>query len=184
MIGARATTRGGDKMAQVLAEIGSRAAGRVKVGYLEGATYPDGTSVAQVAAWQEFGTPGALFPIPPRPTFRIMIGKHKGEWGRELARVLRACGYDGRVALARMGERMKDELVESLLSANVAELSEVTKMLRKMRSDNPGIKMGLTAVFEAIRRVQAGESGATGTAAKRLIDHGVLLRAPAYEVET
>ena len=180
----RTTSRGGEKMGRVLASIGRNATSRVKVRYLEDATYPDGTSVAQVAFWQEFGTPGAMFPIPPRPTFRIMIRKHSKEWGPELAKNLKASKYDGRTALGRMGESIKDELVDSILHADVAELSEVTKMLRKMRSEDPGMHMGLTAVFEAMRRVRAGDQGATGTAAKRLIDTAVMLRAPAYEVET
>ena len=40
---------GGEKLQRVLAEIGSNMEGSVSVGFLGGATYPDGTSVAQVA---------------------------------------------------------------------------------------------------------------------------------------
>lgn len=38
----------------------------VRVGYQEGATYPDGTPVVQVALWNELGTVN----IPPRPFVR------------------------------------------------------------------------------------------------------------------
>lgn len=51
---------GGDKLMEVLNGINSRltsagADASVRVGFLEKATYPDGTSVATVAATQEFG---------------------------------------------------------------------------------------------------------------------------------
>jgi hypothetical protein len=177
---------GGQKLSKVLAQISERAGGRsgahVKVGYLAGATYPDGTPVAQNAFWQEFGTPGAQFPIPARPTFRTMIKQHMAEWGGQLARVLKGANYDRHTALGRMGELIKGELVDSLLHADVAPLSAVTLMLRKMRDENPGLRVSRATVFEAIRRVRAGEQGATGTRAKRLVNTGVLERAPDYEV--
>lgn len=48
---------GGDKLEQRLSEIAARIGrtGTVRVGFLEGATYPDGTSVAMVAALLNFG---------------------------------------------------------------------------------------------------------------------------------
>ena len=48
---------GGDRLTARLAAIGERLGGgpQVRVGFLEGATYPDGTSVAYVASIQEFG---------------------------------------------------------------------------------------------------------------------------------
>jgi hypothetical protein len=178
-----ASVKGGDKLAKVLESIGRNARAKVKVGFLAGgATYADGTPIAQVAFWQEFGTPGARFPIPPRPTFRMMIAKHKGEWGGQLGRLLKVDGYDAHHALASMGEVMRDELIDSILHADVAALSAVTLMLRKMRAEDSSLRVTLTTVFEAIRRVQEGESGASGTAARRLIDTGQLSRTPDYEV--
>lgn len=48
---------GGEAVKQKLLEIAKRLgkADLLKVGFLEGATYPDGTNVAMVAATQEFG---------------------------------------------------------------------------------------------------------------------------------
>lgn len=175
---------GGNQVQKVLAEIGKNVGKRahVNVGYLAEATYPDGTPVAQVAFWQEFGTPAARFPIPPRPTFRTMIAKHQKEWGPELAKFLPAHNYDAHAALTAVGQHMKEELQDSVLHADVAALSPVTLMLRKMRSDDPSLKVGLGTVFEAIRRVQAGDSGASGTQARRLIDSGLMARASDFEV--
>ena len=44
-------------------------AGLLRVGFLEGATYPDGTTVAEVAAKNEYGAVG----VPMRPFFRTMV---------------------------------------------------------------------------------------------------------------
>lgn len=51
------TIKGGDKLASVLAEIATNAskASSVNIGFLEGSTYPDGTSLPMVAAIQEYG---------------------------------------------------------------------------------------------------------------------------------
>ena len=46
-------------------------AAKVRIGFLENATYPDGKPVAMIAAIQEFGAPARN--IPPRPFFRQMI---------------------------------------------------------------------------------------------------------------
>lgn len=50
----------------------------VKVGFLEGATYPTGEPVAMIAAIHNFGAPRAG--IPPRPFFTLAISKHHTEW--------------------------------------------------------------------------------------------------------
>lgn len=58
----------------------------LEVGFFEGSTYPDGTSVAEVAYWNEFGVPSNK--QPPRPFFRQAIEVNKGNWVskiRELA---------------------------------------------------------------------------------------------------
>lgn len=174
--------RGGDGILKELERIAVNArSARVKMGYLATERYPDGTPVAQVAFWQEFGTPGARFPIPPRPTFRTMITKHKGEWGAQLADQLEH-GKNSHEALAIMGEVMADELKESVQTADVKELSPVTLMLRKMANRMSGAAVTLRTVYEAIRRVKAGEQGATGTRAKRLVDTGQMQSAPTYTV--
>lgn len=58
---------GGDKLAKVFANAGKGGIRAVDVGVFASAKYPDGTPVAAVAAWNEFGT--AL--IPERPAIRI-----------------------------------------------------------------------------------------------------------------
>jgi len=174
--------RGGGAIERELERIGrDMRSARVKVGYLESERYPDGTPVAQVAFWQEFGTPGAKFPIPPRPTFRAMLAKHRGEWGSQLAEQLSE-GKTSHDALAVMGEVMSGELMHSVQTADVKALSPVTLMLRKMVTRMSGGRVTLRKVYEAIRRVKAGEQGVTGARAKRLVDTGQMQSAPTYEV--
>ncbi len=173
---------GGAKMQRVLAQIQQRARNGsfVKVGYLEGSHYPTGVSVAQVAFWDEFGTKIS----PPRPTFRPMIQNGSPRWGKELGAVLKAQGYDANRALSTMGQRMAEELTESVVNTAVAPLSEVTLMLRKMKDEGAQLPLTYADVIEARRRVAAGEKGASGTRAKPLIDSGTMQRAPSFEVES
>jgi hypothetical protein len=102
---------GGDKMARVLAEYGAKfAAGKVKVGFLAGATYPDGESVAQVAFWNEFGTSR----IPARPFFRSMIAAESPGWAMKMAK-LGGNGADGNAILGLMGEDITGALQQSII---------------------------------------------------------------------
>lgn len=83
---------------------------KVRVGFLEGATYPDGTNVAQVAFWNEYGTDTA----PPRPFFRDMIKAKSGTWSAGVAVQLKANNMDVGKALDSAGEHIQDQLVESI----------------------------------------------------------------------
>lgn len=64
--------RGGRKLHEFIQR--ARQAGgvkRIEVGFFESARYPDGTPVAAVAAWNEFGAAN----IPERPFFRIALAQ-------------------------------------------------------------------------------------------------------------
>lgn len=113
-----AGVRGGDRLAQVLERIGvaTRRARRVKVGFLERATYPDGKQVAMIAAINEFGAPGAS--IPPRPFFRNMIAAKSGEWPRAISGLLVANEYDAERTLGQVGEAVAGQLRQSIIDTN------------------------------------------------------------------
>lgn len=61
------TFSGGEKLAKVLKNAGNGGIRSVDIGIFASAKYPDGTPVAAVAAWNEFGT--AI--IRERPAIRI-----------------------------------------------------------------------------------------------------------------
>lgn len=174
---------GGDKLLKALAEIRARVnkSATLKVGFLEGATYPDGTSVAMVAAIQNFGAPAVG--IPPRPFFSNMVAEKQDEWGPALAKLLEANDYDLEKSLDQLGLGIEGQLRESIVNTNEPALSDVTLMLRKMKSQDQSLVVTGATVGEAARRVAAGESVA-GVPSKPLVDTGHLLNSVGHEVVT
>ncbi|MBB3743907.1 hypothetical protein FHX10_003406 [Rhizobium sp. BK591] len=177
------TLKGGDKLAAALAEISQKVskASSVDVGFLEGATYPDGKSVAEIAAIQEFGAPRAG--IPPRPFFRTMISEKSPQWPEAVGDLLVSNGYDAAKTLGQTGEAIKGQLQQSIIETFNPPLSPITLMLRKMRSENPDLVVTGKTVGEAARRIKAGES-TSGVSTKPLVDSGVLLGSVDYEVKS
>lgn len=84
--------------------------GEVSVGFLEGATYPDGTPVAAVAYWNEFGNSEQ----PARPFFRQMIAKESQSWPKKMAKLAKATDYDGDKVLGLMGEDIQGAIKQSI----------------------------------------------------------------------
>lgn len=121
-----ATIKGGDKLDKALADIARRIGrgGAVKVGFLEDAKYPNGTSVALVAAVQNFGAPARG--IPARPFFSNMVEEKAPGWGPALGACLRQTGNDVPAALALMGEGIKGQLQQSIRDTNAPPLAEAT----------------------------------------------------------
>lgn len=105
------TLSGGDKLMQKLAEIAeSMGGGSVSIGFYENATYPDGTPVAAVAFWNEYGG----MDRPARPFFRGMIAREAKTWPQKMARLAKSTDYDGPRVLGLMGEDIKGALVQSI----------------------------------------------------------------------
>lgn len=121
-----AEVRGGDKLEKALAQMAGKLkrASMLKVGFLAGATYPDGTSVALVAAVQDAGS--ASRGIPPRPFFRNMVREKSGEWPKVLGDLLKASDMDGRAALAKLGSGIEGQLKQSIVDTNEPPLKAET----------------------------------------------------------
>jgi hypothetical protein len=175
--------RGGDKLEAYLQNASSQLekARQVAVGFLEGATEADGTSIPMIAAIQNFGAPSVG--IPPRPFFTNMINQHKGEWGEQVSTLMALNDYNAVKVLNLMGEVIGGELRQSIKDTNEPALSPVTLMLRQMRADNPNLVVTQSTVREAAARVASGKPyEATGTAAKPLIYTGTMWQSVDYEV--
>jgi hypothetical protein len=175
---------GGEKLKARLDEIAKsvKRGAKLRVGFLEGATYPvdqGGQSVAMVAAIQNFGAPSRG--IPPRPFFTNMIKTHGDEWPDELAAILVATNYSATRALKMLGAHIEAELRQAIIDTNSPPLSAITLMLRKMRSEDQSLVVTGATVGEAARRVKAGES-TSGVSDKALVDTGHLLGSVASEV--
>jgi hypothetical protein len=121
-----ATIKGGAKLEAYLRDLASRVGkpGTLRVGFLEGATYPDGTSVPLVAAIQNFGA--ASRGIPPRPYFSNMVADKADGWGPALARILQGNDYDGPAALELMGAGIAGQLRQSIVDTNAPPLAPAT----------------------------------------------------------
>ena len=105
---------GGEALEKKLAELAESLgeSKTLRVGFLEGATYPDGESVPMVAAANEFGDPAMN--RPPRPFFRNMIADKSPQWGDDIGKIAVATNYDTSTLLPLMGERIKDQLQGSI----------------------------------------------------------------------
>lgn len=113
-----------DKVMDELNKIASGLSGlQLKAGFLEGATYPDGTPVPMVAATNEFGNPANN--QPPRPFFRNAIAEHEGEWQEAMATLIEN-GGDTRDSLSLLGEIIVDDIKESIRQLESPPLSPVT----------------------------------------------------------
>jgi hypothetical protein len=128
-----ATLKGGDKLEAALREIAKKVSkpGTLRVGFLENATYPDGRSVALVAAANEFGTKR----IPARPFFRNVIAAKSDEWAPAIGHLLPQNGYDAPKVLAIAGDAIKGQLQQSIKDTNSPPLSPVT--IAKKGFDKP-----------------------------------------------
>lgn len=107
--------RSGDKLEAALSDISRnlKKAAVVRIGFLEGATYPDGTPVAMIAAIHEFGAPAAG--IPPRPFFRGMIAAKSSEWPEGIEQQLVATDYDTELTLERTGAAIAGQLRQAIV---------------------------------------------------------------------
>jgi hypothetical protein len=123
---------GGKKLGLALASLEKKITGGgvLRMGFLEGAKYPERTNarflkavgskatpkvvpsipIAQAAFWNEYGTVTA----PARPAFRTTIARKSKEWGDKLAKAVVATDYDGRKALALLGQDMRDDLENAI----------------------------------------------------------------------
>lgn len=172
--------QGGDKLYTRMQELEKRIGKgepEVRVGFLQTATYPNGQSVAEVAAWQEFGTKS----IPARPFFREMIRTKSASWGDTAAGLLKGHNYDVVKVLGLMGMGIRSQLQASIVAVLAPPLSAVTLMLRKMRAEDPHLNVTGATVAEAAGRVAAGES-TSGVSTKPLVYSGHLLNSVDYEV--
>lgn len=169
---------GGEALTRKLEEIARRVArpATLRVGFLEGATYPDGTSVAMVAAINNFGAPAKG--IPARPFFTNMIKECSPKWGEQLANLLELNDWDVNKSLSMMGEGIAGQLRESITNLQEPPNSPVTNLL-KQRFPQGG--QSFDDVLQAWADVADGQTDAP--AGKPLVWSGQMLNSIDYEIE-
>lgn len=154
--------------------------GTLRVGFLEGATYPNGTPVAMVAAIQNFGAPKVG--IPPRPFFSNMIQDKSAAWPEQLGNLLKRNDYEVAQSLNQFGAGVEGQLKEEIIDTVSPPLSPVTVMLRGMRANNPSLIVTGKTVAEARSRVKAGLTN-YGASTKPLIDTSHMINSTGHEVK-
>lgn len=106
---------------------------QVKVGFIDGATYPDGTPVAMVASANEYGRPDNN--QPPRPFFRNAISEHSEEWGDTVARGISA-GLPVDQILEVVGAQIQGDVQASIASLMDPPLAPSTIAARKSKGNS------------------------------------------------
>jgi hypothetical protein len=130
---------GGKKLDLALKSLEQKIVNRgvLRVGFLEKSKYPDGTPIAQVAFWNEFGT----IRSPSRPFFRTTVKQKSPEWGDRLAKVLPAVGFDGQKALAILGQSARDDIESAI--AQWASPPNAPSTIKRKGFDKPLVDKGL-----------------------------------------
>ena len=103
---------------------------KLEIGFFETARYPNGTFVAQVAYFNEFGT----LNIPMRPFFRNAINKNIKKWYATLQSGINQNATPSK-ALAIVGEVARADIVKSPPNAQ--------STIKQKKSTNPLIDTGL-----------------------------------------
>lgn len=132
-------------LAKIAAELGDPAT--LRVGFLEGATAPNGDSIPLRAAMNDFGHGN----VPPRPFFRNMVAAKHEEWPNAIALNLKRTNYNTRRTLDLVGEGIKGQLQESILDLWSPALSP--KTIKKKGFEKPLVEFGdmLNAVSYEIK---------------------------------
>ena len=106
----------------------------VRVGFINGETYPDGTSVAEVAYKNEYGVPENN--QPPRQFFRNAINEHSEEWVDAISRGI-GNGLDAITVLEAVGAVVQGDVQESIATLMDPPLSQETIRRRRERKVMP-----------------------------------------------
>ena len=129
--------RGGKKLQRLLREAGKGGVSGVKVGFFSTAKYEDGTPVAAVAAWNEFGTET----IPERPFFRRALAEAEDGIVKVLKQGIdpEKMVVDDRLA-GRVGAYVQGEVQESITA--LKEPPNAPETVRRKGSSDPLLDTG------------------------------------------
>src|SRR5580692_5696833 len=121
MAGVTVEVKGGEGLLRALSEMASKldTAQEVRVGFLEGATYPNGTPVALVAASHNWGTSK----LPARPFFSRMVEQEQAGWPALLEQGLVRSKMNAKVALEFVGRIMVEQLQGSIVAGGFTPLT-------------------------------------------------------------
>ena len=108
----------------------------VRVGVLENATYPDGTPVAMVAFWNEYGTRTS----PVRAFFRTTVSENKKNWVLSVQNLMKQHDNPQQV-MGLIGVHMQEQIVQSINTWSDPPNSAYT--IAKKGFDKPLVERGI-----------------------------------------
>ena len=108
----------------------------VRVGVLENATYPDGTPVAMVAFWNEYGTKTS----PVRAFFRTTVSEQKKNWVLSVQNLMKIHN-DPKQVMGLIGVHMQEQIVQSINTWSDPPNSAYT--IAKKGFDKPLVERGI-----------------------------------------
>lgn len=173
---------GGKNLQNAMSQIAKslKSGGKVRIGFMEDAKYPDGTSVAMAAAINNYGAPRAG--IPPRPFFSNMVKDKASGWPEAIRENLKQTNYNTHLTLDRVGAGIASQLRDAIIDTNDPPLSPVTIMLRGMKGNDTSLKVTGKTVGEAAERVREGKTN-YGASTKVLDDTGHMLASVNHVVD-
>ncbi len=167
---ANISIKGGDKWRKVLGKLAQDKVIKVHAGVLEGATTTDGKSVAQYAAYNEFGAEVRVTPkmkgffchqfgvnlkkeklvIPARPFMRKTLENKQQEWVNTVAAALKA-GRTPEDVLKLVGSRMKRDIKDQIMSNMEPQNSPLTEQIKSAQeAGRAGTLFNTGALLKAI----------------------------------
>jgi hypothetical protein len=133
----------------------------VKAGIVEGSGEQDGVSIAQYAAWNEYGVTGKqggkkLWKIPPRPFIRKFVENKDSEIKaaqEKMVKLVAAGKMDAETAIRRLGQFAQDGIKNYIETGTFTKNSDVTingskpgkdgkKFIKGKKSSKPLIDTG------------------------------------------
>ena len=140
--GIRDTDKG---MAKIREQIAALSQLSVKAGIVEGTGGKDGVSIAQYAAYNEFGVPGKKkkWRIPPRPFIRGFVENESGEIKATQERLFKLVS-EGKMsadtAIKRLGQFAQDGIKRYIMGGDFVPNAEAT--IQRKGSSRPLIDTG------------------------------------------
>lgn len=104
----------------------------LQAGIFEESTYPDGLSVATIAAAHEFGTAN----IPARSFLRSTLVKKAGEWSNDLAALLKANPGEIKKSLETLGDVIVADISQTIEDGISPALEPETVEAKRRRGKN------------------------------------------------
>jgi hypothetical protein len=130
-----ASISGGQKLEAAMRDMARKVANpaTLKVGFLSGAKYPDGTLVAIIASINEYGAPSRG--QPPRPFFRNAVARYSPQWPKAIADLLKTNDYDAVKTLSQTGAAIAGQIRQSIVDLTSPPLAPST--IRRKKFSKP-----------------------------------------------